>query len=127
MIIPNTSGVYIMQTSNQLIKIGKANDVEKRRRELQQTANLFATDAVITLQILAYYPLPDEIAAFAMEAHLQEVFRDYLAPKSSSREVFQIEAGRVLEIASTWHSAYCAAINTLNKHWLEQESSLDEF
>jgi hypothetical protein len=49
-----------------------------------------------------------------MEAHLQEVFRDYLAPLSSSREVFCVDAKQVLDVAYTWHHAYCAAINSLN-------------
>jgi hypothetical protein len=50
----NLSGVYIMQSSNGLVKIGKANNVEKRRRELQQVANLFTVDCLITVRILAY-------------------------------------------------------------------------
>lgn len=112
----DTSGVYVMIASNGLVKVGKANDPEKRRRELEQNSNIFAIDERVTLRILAYYPLPDEVAAFSMEAHIQEVFRDYLAPNSSSREVFNIDPQLVLNIAYTWHSAYCAAIVTLQRN-----------
>ena len=102
------SNVYIMQASNGLIKIGKANNVEIRRLQLEQNANMFNEGERVTLKVAKVYPCITDVYAFAMEAGLHEHFAEYQAG-TSSREVFRIELSEVLKIADTWHRAFTVA------------------
>lgn len=102
------SGVYVMQASNGLSKIGKANNVDMRRWQLEQGANMFNAGEKLTIKIVKFYPLASEGIAFALEAYLHERFADYQAG-TSSREVFAIEASEIVKIADIWHHAFSVA------------------
>lgn len=102
------TGVYIMQASNGLVKIGKTNHVDMRRWQLEQGANMFEIGEKLTLKIVRFYPLISEAAAFALESYLHQVFTDCQAG-TSSREVFQVDVSEVVKVADIWAHAFSIA------------------
>lgn len=110
------SNVYIMQASNGLIKIGKANNVETRRQQLEQNANMFNQLERIKIRIIKIYPCYTEIYAFSLETHLHGYFTNCQAG-TSSKEVFQVDLQEVLKIADAWHSAF-HTVQTIQYHEL---------
>jgi hypothetical protein len=103
-----TSGVYVMQASNGLVKIGKANNAEIRRMQLEQSANMFTQGERLTIRVIKFYPMFNETVAFALESHLHEVFADCSAG-TSSREVFCVNVQEVVKVADTWAHAWGVA------------------
>lgn len=102
------TGVYIMQASNGLCKIGKANNVEIRRMQLEQNANMFNLGEKLTLKIICFYPVINEAVAFALESYLHEHFSGCQA-NTSSREVFMVDIREVVKIADVWYHAFTVA------------------
>lgn len=102
------SFVYIMQASNGLVKIGKSNNVDARRWQLEQGANMFNDAEKLSVKIIKSYPCISEIYAFALEAHLHEYFSECQAG-TSSREVFRVDAQEVVKVADIWHRAFTVA------------------
>jgi predicted GIY-YIG superfamily endonuclease len=100
--------VYIMQSSNGLVKIGKTDDVERRRQELEQKANMFNTEAKITLKVVKFYPTFHKAYAFNLEALLHEYFSECLAG-TSSKEVFRIHPNEVIYVADLFERAFSLA------------------
>lgn len=103
-----TSNVYVMQASNGLVKIGKANDVDTRRSQLEQNANMFNNGEKLTIKIVKVYPCISHVYAFALEAQLHEYFADFQAG-TSSREIFCADVSEVVKIADIWHKAFTVA------------------
>lgn len=102
------SFVYIIQASNGLVKIGKANDVKKRRRQLEQLINMFNTGQKVMLTLVKAYPTYSEEYAFGLESYLHEYFSECSA-QTSSREVFDVPVRRVVEIADLYSNAFQVA------------------
>jgi hypothetical protein len=102
------SGVYIMQTSNGLCKIGKANNPDVRRQQLEQTANMFNLGERITIRVVKFYPVISKVVAFALESYLHEHFSGCHAG-TSSREIFIVDIKEVVKIADTWYHAFTVA------------------
>lgn len=120
------SGVYIMLSSNHLVKIGKANNAETRRQQLEQGINMFNQGEKVTIRLIKFYPMYNEIVAFALESYLHEVFADYSAG-TSSREVFCIDVLEVLKVADTWAHAWGIAQTVmLSERFLSRPISLPE-
>lgn len=117
------SGVYIMLTSNGLTKIGKTNNPEMRRMQLEQSANMFNIDAKITIQVIKFYPVYDETIAFALESYLHEHFSGCQAG-TSSKEVFIVDTREVVKIADTWASAFSAAQTLIYRDILFKKSEI---
>lgn len=119
------SNVYIMLTSNGLTKIGKANNVELRRMQLEQNANMFNIEKRITVEIIKCYPLISERIAFALESYLHEHFSGCQA-LSSSKEVFIVDTKEVIRIADTWASAFVAAQTAIYEEILFKQAKEDK-
>jgi hypothetical protein len=102
------SGVYIMQANNGLVKIGKANNAEIRRQQLEQGVNMFNQGEKLKIKVVAFYPFVSDVIAFALESHLHEVFATYDAG-TTSREIFCIDVVDVVRVADTWVHAWSVA------------------
>lgn len=115
------SGVYIMLTSNGLTKIGKANNPEMRRMQLEQSANMFNIEEKITIKVIKFYPTYDETIAFALESYLHEHFSGCQAG-ASSKEVFIVDTKEVVKIADTWTNAFAVAQSVIYRDILFKKS-----
>lgn len=102
------SGVYIMQASNGLVKIGKANNPHIRLQQLEQGANMFNRGERLTLKLIKFYPSSSETFAFALEGYLHQAFTDYNMG-NTSREVFDVDVQEVVKIADIWSHAFSIA------------------
>lgn len=120
------SGVYIMLANNGLVKIGKANNAELRRQQLEQASNMFNQGDKVKIRLFKFYPMYSEVVAFALESHLHEVFAPFDAG-TSSREVFCVDVLEVLKVADTWSHAWSVAQTVmLAERLLSRPTSLPE-
>lgn len=72
--------VYIFKCSNNTYKIGKADDIARRRVEVEKKYK-------ITAEVYAWKTVPD---AFKFENMLHRKFQHYLAPIDGAREFFNV-------------------------------------
>lgn len=98
------SYVYVMKASNNLVKIGKANDVNGRRTKLEQGVNIFNAGKQFEINIIKQYPMYDARYALRLEQHLHRHFADYAIPYSN--EVFSVSVDEVIKIADICYDAF---------------------